>query len=194
MAATPRTTAPEAVTQKLMTAEDLFKLPTGWGKRYELVKGELKTMSPAGSVHGRIAIRIGGRLEQFVRAQKLGVVFGAETGFILRHNPDTVRAPDAAFVRVAHIPADGVPEGYFLGAPDLAVEVVSPSDAAEDVQIKVREYFEAGTKMVWVIYPRTQEVIAFRSAREGVVLSGQDPLEGGDIVPGFTCPVAELFA
>jgi Uma2 family endonuclease len=180
--------------EKLMTAEELMRLPTGMGKRYELVQGELKTMSPGGSRHGRISVRIGGLLDQFVRAKKLGAVFGAETGFILRRNPDTVRAPDAAFVAAARIPAQGLPPGYWPGAPDLAVEVVSPDDTAAEVKAKISEYFEAGARLVWIVYPETREVVVFRSARASLGLSAQDMLEGVDVVPGFTCAVAELFA
>jgi Uma2 family endonuclease len=182
--------APATVT----TAEELLRLPTGMGMRYELVNGELKTMSPAGSKHGRIAAHIGSLLDQFVRSEKLGEVFGAETGFILRRKPDTVRAPDAAFVSAARIPADGLPDGYFPGAPDLAVEVVSPDETAQEIQIKVGEYFEAGARLIWVVYPRTQEVVVFRSARKSDVLSAEESLDGGDAIPGFSCPVKELFA
>jgi Uma2 family endonuclease len=194
MAATPRTTAPEAVTQKLMTAEELFKLPMGWGKRYELVKGELKVMSPAGFEHGDIAAELGARLRVFARSKKLGTVPAAETGYRLQKKPATVRAPDVSFVSAARVKKAGKVKGYFPGAPDLAVEVVSPEDTAEAVKAKVKDYFEAGTKLVWVIYPQTQEVVVFRSARESVVLTVKDTLDGGNAVPGFTCPVAELFA
>lgn len=182
-----------AAREKIMTAEELIRLPTGMGERYELIQGELRTMTPAGSKHGRITVRIGGLLDQFVRAKKLGEVFGAETGFILRRNPDTVRAPDAAFVAAARIPPEGTPAGYWPGAPDLAVEVVSPDDKAGEIKTKVSEYFQAGAKLVWVIYPETREVVIFRSIRESLVLSDQDNLEGGDVIPGFTCSVAELF-
>jgi Uma2 family endonuclease len=177
-----------------MTAEELLGLPTGMGTRYELLQGGLKTMSPAGTLHGRIAARICSRLDTFATAKKLGEVYGAETGFILHRHPDTVRVPDAAFVSAARIPSSGTPIGFFPGAPDVAVEVVSPGDAAEEVQAKVKAYFEAGTQQVWIIYPQTQEVAVFRSARESVVLGGDDMLEGGNVLPGFTCPVAELFA
>ena len=182
-----------AAAEKTMTAEELLRLPTGMGKRYELAQGELKTMSPAGSKHGGITVRIGGLLDQFVRSKKLGVVFGAETGFILHRNPDTVRAPDAAFVTADRIPAEGVPTGYWPGAPDLAVEVVSPDDRAEEIKAKVSEYFEAGARLIWIVYPATREVVAFRTARESLVLSVQDTLEGGEAIPGFVCAVAELF-
>ena len=112
---------PEAPAARPMTAEELLRLPTGMGERYELVLGELKIMSPAGSRHGRIASRVNSLLDQAVRQGGLGATFGAETGFILSRNPDTVRAPAAAFVAASRVPAAGLPEGYFPGAPDLAV-------------------------------------------------------------------------
>jgi len=182
-----------AALEKIMTAEELIRLPMGMGERYELIQGELKTMTPAGSRHGKISARVGRLLDQFVSEKKLGEVFGAETGFILRRNPDTVRAPDAAFVSANRIPAEGIPSGYWPGAPDLAVEVVSPDDKAVEIKTKVREYFQAGARLVWIIYPETREVDVFRSAHESLNLSAQDNLEGDEVIPGFLCSVAKLF-
>jgi Uma2 family endonuclease len=177
-----------------MTAEELLRLPLGMGERYELVSGELRIMSPAGSRHGRIALRLGSLLEQFVRQGRLGATFGAETGFILARNPDTVRAPDAAFVAAARVPASGLPDGYFPGAPDLGVEVISPSEAAAEINRKVGEYFAAGARLVWIVYPDTRQVVVFRSARASVALGADDTLDGGELLPGFACRVAEIFA
>jgi Uma2 family endonuclease len=106
---------------QVMTAEELLRLPTGMGTRYELAEGVLQEMAPAGSRHGRIALRLGGLLELYVRSHGLGEAVGAETGFILRRNPDTVRAPDAAFIAKARVPSTGLPDGFFPGPPDLAV-------------------------------------------------------------------------
>jgi len=179
--------------EKRMTAEELIRLPTGMGARYELVKGVLITMSPAGFEHGDIAGELGSRLRVYVRAKRLGTVPAAETGYRLRSNPDTVRAPDVSFVSKARVDKAGKTQGYFHGAPDLAVEVVSPDDTAAEVKTKVNEYFDAGSKSVWIVYPDSREVVVFRSARESVVLSVQDTLDGGEVIPGFTCRVAELF-
>lgn len=176
-----------------MTAEELLRLPTGMGERYELVEGELRIMSPAGSRHGRIALRLGSFLEQAARQGRLGETFGAETGFVLSQHPDTVRAPDAAFVAAARIPAGGLPDGFFPGAPDLAVEVISPSEAAADINRKVTEYFQAGARLVWVVYPDMRQVVVFRSARASVALAADDTLDGGELIPGFACPVANIF-
>ncbi len=179
--------------EKLMTAEELIRRPTGMGARYELVKGVLITMSPAGFEHGDIAGELGSRLRVYVRAKRLGTVPAAETGYRLRSNPDTVRAPDVSFVSKARVDKAGKTQGYFPGAPDLAVEVVSPDDTAAEVKTNVNEYFDAGSKSVWIVYPDSREVVVFRSARESVVLSVQDTLDGGEVIPGFTCRVAELF-
>jgi Uma2 family endonuclease len=176
-----------------MTADELLRLPTGMGERYELVSGELIIMSPAGSRHGRIVSHVNSLLEQAVRRGRLGATFGAETGFVLSSNPDTVRAPDVAFVAAARLPAGDLPDGYFGGAPDLAVEVISPSEAAAEIQRKVTEYFTAGSRLVWVIYPDTRQVVVFRSARESVALAADDSLDGGELISGFACRVAELF-
>ena len=184
---------PAAPAARPMTAEELLRLPTGMGERYELISGELKIMSPAGSRHGRIASRINSLLEQVAHQGGLGATFGAETGFILSRNPDTVRAPDAAFVAAARLPAGDLPDGYFRGAPDLAVEVISPSEAAAEVQSKVTEYFEAGARLVWIVYPNNRQVVVFRSARQDTTLVADDTLDGGELLPAFACRVSELF-
>lgn len=176
-----------------MTADELLRLPTGMGERYELVNGDLRIMAPAGFEHGDIVAEISMRLRVYVRTQKLGRVSGAETGFRLRSNPDTVRGPDVAFVAQSRIPPGKLPKGYFPGAPDLAVEVISPSEPAAEVQGKVTEYFAAGTRLVWIVYPDNLQVVVFRSARESTILGADDTLDGGDLVPGFTCRVSDLF-
>ena len=139
----------------LFSAEDLLHLPTN-GRRLELVKGKIYEMAPAGGRHGGVANTIGTLLGTHVRNHKLGVVFAAETGFILSRAPDTVRAPDAAFVSADRLPSDGLPDGFLELAPDLVVEVVSPNDRPSEVREKVAEWLEAGTRMVIVLYPSTQ--------------------------------------
>ncbi len=179
-------------TSSPMTATELLNLPRA-GLRYELVKGELLEMSPTGSRHGRIAMRLGALLEQYARQQKLGVVYAAETGFKLQENPDTVRAADAAFVAQERIPPEGEPEGYWAIAPDLVVEVVSPSDSALLVQAKVTDWLEAGCRLVWVVYPDTRTVTEYRSLKEAQVLRVDQNLTGGDVLPGFSCAIAEIL-
>ena len=175
-----------------MTAEDLFELQDDGG-RIELVAGELARMSPTGGAHGALAVRIGRLLDEYVEANDLGVCCGAETGFILERDPDTVRAPDAAVVLSSRVPASGVPAGYWPFAPDLAVEVVSPSDRLADVHVKIAEYFAAGTRLVWLVEPETRMVHVYRSQQQVEVLGTEDDLEGGDVLPGFQCPVRRLF-
>ena len=128
---------------QLLTADDLWRLPDD-GMGHELIRGELVIMPPSGSEHGAIGMTAGGRLFVHVQANALGAVFNADTGFIIARDPDTVRAADAAFVDKKRIPSAGLPKKFFPGAPDLAVEVVSPSDLLVDFQDKVEEWLAAG--------------------------------------------------
>lgn len=193
MAETAAAQPPTAELPSPLTADDLLRLPTGAGQRYQLLRGELKTMSPSGSKHGRLVARLGAVIEVHVRSSRLGVAFGAETGFILERNPDTVRAPDAAYVAAARVPPQGLPDGFFPGAPDLAVEVISPGDSASEVQAKVVAYLSAGGQQVWVVYPDLQQVVVFHADREHMILTIADTLDGGSLLPGFRLPLAQLF-
>ncbi len=176
----------------LLTAEDLLK-QTDDGYRYELVKGVIHRMPPSGFEHGIRTIKIGKHLDVYVEKHQLGYVCGAETGFKLSQNPDTVRAPDAAFVCQAAIDEKGIPKGFWEGAPDLAVEVISPSDTYTEVEEKVDEWLNAGCAMVWVINPRRETVEVYRSPDDIIVLRGEDILDGGDVLEGFQCSVRDLF-
>ncbi len=178
---------------QLMTADDLRQLPRD-GRRHELVKGELRTMPPAGFDHWARVVRLTLPLAQHVAAQRLGVVVGAETGFALARDPDTVRAPDIGFVRQDRIPATGNPRGFWEGAPDLAVEVLSPGDTFSEVEEKVEAWLAAGTALVWVVDPRRQTVTAYRSRTQVALLAEDDFLDGQDVVPGFRCRVGDIFA
>lgn len=150
-------------------------------------------MSPAGAKHGDIALEIGARIRIHATDHRLGRTFGAETGFLLTRDPDTVRAPDAAFVSQARLPETGVPVGYFPGAPDLAVEVVSPGDTAGEVEEKVQMWLTHGASLVWVIYPATRTVTAYRRDGSANVLLDDDLLDGEAVLPGFTFPIDRLF-
>lgn len=151
-------------------------------------------MAPAGFNHGAVTINLAYRIADQVRKAKLGVVLGAETGFLLRRDPDTVRAPDIAFVRADRLPAGPRPEAYFPGAPDLAVEVISPGDRLTDVEEKVDEYLAAGSREVWVVNPARRTVTVHRPGQNPVVLREAETVTGGDVLPGFECPLAEIFA
>ena len=175
-----------------MTAEQLFELPDD-GCRSELVQGEIVRMTPTGGEHGIVAMRIGVAISEYVEAHHLGVCFAAETGFILQRDPDTVRAPDVAFVAASHVPDTGIPTFYWPSAPDLAVEVLSPWDRPAEVRRKVDEYFAAGTRLVWIVDPATRTVHVYRSPHDVRVLRGDDELSGDDVLPGFRCVVKRLF-
>lgn len=177
------------------TAEDLLRMPDD-GSRYELIEGELRQMVPAGGVRGYLALRIASRLERHVDAENLGRTYAAETGFKISSDPDTVRAPDAAFVRRERVEMAGRVRGYWPGAPDLAVEVVSPNDTHSEVIGKVLAWLEAGSRMVLVVDPEKLTITVYRSRDEIRVLtaSAGDTIDGADVVPGWTLPVAELFA
>lgn len=175
-----------------LTAEELLGL-TDDGKRYELVEGELREMAPAGARHGRVAMKLASRLDRHVEINRLGMVLAAETGFRISRDPDTVRAPDVSFVAKERIPSEGPPEGYWELAPDLAVEVVSPNDPAVQVQSKVQMWLESGVRLVWVVYSDTRAIMAYKSLKEITTFTAEDTLDGGQVVPGFECAVAEIF-
>ena len=180
-----------ARTQSITTADQLLHA-SGLG-RCELVRGELVMMSPAGGEHGRIVMNVGAPMHALVKERALGTVFGAETGFVIGRKPDTVRAPDVAFVRLARLPAERW-TGFFPGAPDLAVEVLSPEDRASEVLAKVRDWLGAGCAAVWVVDPKTRTISVYDAPGRARVLGVDEILDGGELLPGFALPVAEVFA
>ncbi len=179
-------------TTSLMTADDLLRSPDD-GFRYELLRGELKKMAPASHEHGRIAINISTPLDQHARTNKLGRVYAAETGFKLASDPDTVRAPDVAFVSQKRLEQVGRVKGYWPGAPDLVVEIISPSDIYTEVEEKVFDWLEAGAKMVVVVNPRKRVVTVYRSFTEIVVLTEADRLDCSDVIAGWSIAVKDIF-
>jgi Uma2 family endonuclease len=181
------------VVRQQVTADDLSLMPDD-GFRYELVKGELRRMNPAGNVHGRVTMSVAWRLAQYVEENQLGTVYAAETGFRLASDPDTVRAPDVAFVSRARVEMVGEVEGFWPEAPDLAVEVVSPGDSYTDVEEKVFDWLDVGTKMVVVINPRQRSSTVYKSPTDIIALAEADVLDGGEIVPGFELAIREIFA
>lgn len=176
------------------TADDLMALPTGYGLRYELVRGEIITMAAAGGIHGKVHAKVLARVLVFVEEHNLGVVFGAETGFKIGHDPDTVRAPDVSFMTQARWDAQTRPQGFLAGAPDLAVEVVSPGDTSGEVHDKTLMWLEAGTRLVWEVQPRSQTVVVHRPDGSSRVLRVQESLDGEDVLRGFTLNVGSIFA
>jgi Uma2 family endonuclease len=181
-----------STTIQSMTADELFLMKDD-GFRYDLVKGELRKISPAGSEHGAIIIRLTVALGQYVEENDLGEVFAAETGFKLATNPDTVLGPDLSFVSNEKIPPTGIPVKYWPGAPDLAVEVVSPGNIRREIEEKIEEYLVAGVGLVWIIRPKQHVVTVHRSNTEPATLTESDTLDGEEIIPGFQYSIARLF-
>jgi Uma2 family endonuclease len=177
---------------KLITAEEFMDLPDPIdGSRQELIRGKVVTMPPAQGPHGYICLAIGSLIFQHARANRLGSAFSNDTGVVLERNPDTVRGPDVAYWSYERLPK--VPPGYIEIAPDLAVEVLSPSNRASKIRQKTKAYFANGTRQVWVINPKTRTVRVFRSPAKSTLLVENDALEGEDVLPGFRCDVADLF-
>lgn len=184
-----------AIQETLVTAEELLAMPDD-GFRYELVRGELRKMPPAGSQHGYVAMNIGTSLNVHVKANGLGRVYAAETGFRLASDPDTVRAPDAAFISRERVEQASRVAGYWPGPPDLAVEVVSPGDTHSQVVEKALSWLEAGCRMVLVADPAQRTVTVYRSLDNIRILTAEagDAVDGEEVVPGWSLPVAKIFA
>ncbi len=174
-----------------MTADELARLQ-GEG-RYELSRGELIALPPAGEEHSAIETGLVARLHAFVREHGLGRVYGGDTGFRLPLTPEAVRSSDVAFVGKERLTQITDRRKFIPVAPDLAIEIISPDETAEQVQEKVADYLEAGARVVWVAYPRTRTVHVHAAMRPISVLSATDMLDGGDVLPGFRLAVSELF-
>ena len=181
-------------TKVRLTAEDLWKLGGGDTRR-ELVDGEVREMAPAGGVHGDVTARICRGMAEHVAGHGGGKVLVGEVGFVLElpYDRDRVRAPDVAFVTTARLPEGRLPAGFIRGAPDLAVEVLSPSDDPVDVQQKIRDYFDAGARLVWVIAPAARSATVYRADGSARLLRDHDHLDGEDALPGLLIPLSELF-
>ena len=180
-------------TSTTITAEELLHLPNNHMRR-ELVRGEVREMALATAEHGEYAMHVGSRLAEYVENHGLGTTYAAGTGFILARNPDTVRAPDAAFVRREVLEQLDRGWGYLTCPPDLAVEVLESGDSYTEVQEKVVEWLEAGCRMVVTVDPRRRIVTVYRSRHDIEILTEEDTLSGGDVVEGWELPLAELFA
>ena len=179
-------------TKTLLTSDDLWKIVAD-GSRYELCKGELVPMTPVGIRHSAIVGRLGEFLSRHVRENRLGII-GMEGGFKLGKEPQTTRAPDLHFISKARLAKEGITEKFAEYPPDLAVEVISPEDKASDVLRKVEEYLSAGVPLVWTVDPIIQRVAAYRSLQDVRILTPDQELDGGEILPGFHIKVAEIFA
>ncbi|MGQ0560876.1 MAG: Uma2 family endonuclease [Gemmatimonadota bacterium] len=177
--------------QPLITAEEYARLPDDPLWRDELLRGRLVREPRPGAEHGRIQVQMASLLNAHVRAHDLGYV-AVESGFKLERDPDTVRGPDVSFVARERYGAV-LPRKWPEFAPDLAVEILSPSDRAGRMAEKIAQYFGAGTRMVWLIDPADRIVIVHKAAGEVRVLRDEEHVIGGDVVPGFRCVLSDLF-
>jgi Uma2 family endonuclease len=184
-----------AEARTLLTGEDLLRISASQEPcyRFELVEGELKQMPPVGGPHASLTVALSWHLHSYVRSRALGHV-AHDLGFYLRREPDTVRAPDVAFIRAARVPGGKLPQGYFPGPPDLAVEVVSPGDTAAEVEAKVRDYLASGTLRVWVVYPDTRTVVVHRPDGTATRYGEDGVLQDEELLPGFSLSLRELFS
>jgi Uma2 family endonuclease len=171
----------------LLTADELLhvRIPD---KRVELVRGVLVVREPAGARHGRVTLNVAIELGSYVRAHQLGAVYAAETGFTLARDPDTVRAPDVAFVRRERLPSPE-PIGFPDLAPDLVVEVLSPGERPGELLAKIADWLSAGTRLVWVIDPERRLARVYRQDGTERIVAAEETLDGEDVVPGFSCPL-----
>lgn len=181
-----------AAPRRLLTAEELAALPSE-GLRLELVRGELMAMPPAFEDHGEAAMLIGAMLATYVRQHGLGKTYAAETGFLIARHPDTVRAPDFAFIQTSRLPTGGPAPRWVPVIPDLVGEIVSSSDRLTEVRDKIQMWLEAGVRLVWVVYPALRVVEVWRPGQAERALRAEDMLDGEDVVPGFSVPVKELL-
>jgi Uma2 family endonuclease len=177
---------------KPMTAQELFLLPDD-GMQYELVDGVLFEMAPANWEHGFLMGNVYSAVREFVRARELGVVLCGDPGVILRHGPDTVRAPDVCYIVGARLPQGRLPTTFSDIVPDLIVEIVSPGDSRAEVEEKTQAWLRAGARLVWTVYPNTRTISVRSGSEPGRIYAENAMLDGGDVLPGFSVRVGELF-
>jgi Uma2 family endonuclease len=178
--------------KKLLTAEEFFLLPQPPdGSQQELVRGEIITMPPPGGLHGVCCLKTGRRIGNFVEDNNRGTVTSNDTGFITERGPDSVRGSDIAYWSKERLPE--VPVGYIPIAPDMLVEVLSPSNTSKQIFAKLKEYFARGVRLVWVLAPEDRTLTIYRTADEGRVLHETATVTGEDVLPGFTCRVSDLL-
>jgi Uma2 family endonuclease len=180
-----------AADKQVWTDAEFMALPDG--KRYELINGELVDMGNSGMEHGFISSVLNIRIGSYVLTHKLGVICDSSTAFTLKSG--NKRSPDLSFISKDRLQGiRRLPKGYFQGAPDLAVEVISPSNTYEEIHGKLIEYFDNGCRLAWVIYPDEQYVLVYHQPQPDILLKVADTLDGEAVIPGFTLLVADLFA
>lgn len=187
-------TSPAGAVEGRLTAEEFLELPSEARQWRELIAGEVLEVTPAGFEHGLVAAALVEILRAFARSSGLGVVVSSETGFTIARDPDTVRAPDAAFIATDRVPPPGSRTGFVELAPDLVAEVLSPRDRATYVTAKALAWLDAGSTLVWVLDPALGSVTVHQ--RDGVarIVRGQDAeLDGGEVLPGLRIRLTDLF-
>lgn len=187
-----------STTTRLITADELLVMPpydeNGNQRRFELIRGELKVMSLTKPLHGVICARLAAALINFVEANDLGMAFGAETGFVVERDPDSVLGTDAAFVSHERLATVENLEKFFPFAPDLAVEVLSPGNTRREMEEEVAMYFAAGSRTVWVFDPKKRTAAVYTSPSDVRVFGENERFDGGEVLPGFTLDLTKLFA
>ena len=181
------------VTTRLSTVEDLARMTSDEAERHELYAGVLREVEVMGGRHGEIGFELIGPLYLYLRTNPFGRVYTEATHFIILRDPDVVLMPDVAFVRADRLPPVEEREGFMPLAPDLAVEVLSPSNRAREMAEKVELYQRGGVRLVWVVQPRRRAVTVYPLGSDPRTLHETDSLDGGDVLPGFRLPVADLF-
>ena len=177
---------------ELLTADDLLRLYSD-GARGELIRGVFYETMPSGQDHGEIAAQIVYLLGMFVKPRRLGRIMASDAGVLLERDPDTVRELDVAFFLADKHPPGARVLGYAEAIPDLVVEIASPNDSAREVEDKARMWLSFGARLVWVAYPDTRSVVAHPLGGEARALGAEDTLDGGDVLPGFSCKVGDVF-
>ncbi len=177
---------------KLLTADDLLRLYSE-GVRGELIRGALRKTMAVGGEHGEIVMNLGGEIRNFIKPRRLGRLAGSDVGVWLERDPDTVREPDLAFISARKLPLDVRNPGYYEVVPDLVVEVASPSDSRREVNDKARMWLRYGVRLTWVLHPSSRTIDVHPENGPVFTLTEDDTLDGGDVLPGFTCPVREIF-
>jgi Uma2 family endonuclease len=178
------------IAAKSVTAEDLLDMA---GHKYrELFEGELRTVSPANARHGDIALQIGTLLKQYIKPRNLGKVL-VEGGYILRRQPDTVLGPDVSFIKQSRIPEGGLPEKFYEGPPDLAIEIISPRNPRAELLEKMKAYLKGGTPLGWLVDPVKKSVEVYEPGKRVRTTRAEDTISAGEVIPGFSCGVAEFF-
>ena len=186
-------TTTSAIATKPLTADDLLRLYSE-GVRGELIQGEFREIMSAGVTHGKVVINVAGELRSFVRPRRLGSLMGSDTGILLERDPDTVREPDIAYISAERMPIGAEIPGYSEIIPDLVIEVVSPSDTLQQVEEKARMWLSYGVRLVWTMHPSTRTVNIYPASAARFTLTEDDTLDGGDVLPGFSWEVSDIFA